>query len=50
MSSAVEILIKTAYQGQGAAAAKVDLSGIKSLGFGDVADSWDWRGIVEACQ
>ena len=32
MSSAVEILIKTAYQGQGAAAAKVDLSGIKSLG------------------
>jgi len=32
MSSAVEILIKTAYQGQGASAAKVDLSSIKTLG------------------
>ena len=30
--SAVEILIKTAYQGQGASAAKVDLSSIKAMG------------------
>ena len=32
MSSAVEILIKSSYQGQGASAAKVDLSSIKALG------------------
>ena len=30
--SAVEILIKSSYQGQGASAAKVDLSSIKTLG------------------